>query len=57
MRTLLLSNKRSSQHCVGAATMDTVPGPYTAAATPLACPLSAGGTFNASGFTNADGTY
>ncbi|KAE9374763.1 glycoside hydrolase family 43 protein [Stipitochalara longipes BDJ] len=48
---------QTAQHCVESATSDTILGPYTAANMPLACPLSAGGAIDSSGFTDTDGTH
>jgi len=48
---------QTAQHCVGTATSNSILGPYTAADTPLACPLSAGGAIDSSGFTDTDGTH
>jgi beta-xylosidase len=48
---------QTAQHCVGTATSSTVLGPYTAADAPLACPLSAGGAIDSSGFTDTDGAH
>ena len=44
-----------AHHCVGVATSKTVTGPYTAAANPLACPLSEGGAIDPDGFQDVDG--
>lgn len=48
---------QTAQHCVGAATANTILGPYTALSSPLACPLSTGGAIDPSGFTDLDGTH
>lgn len=48
---------QTAQHCVGAATSNTILGPYSATASPLACPLSTGGAIDASGFTDTDETH
>jgi beta-xylosidase len=37
---------QTAQHCVGAATADTILGPYIAQSSPLACPLSSGGAID-----------
>jgi hypothetical protein len=42
---------------VGTATPDTILGPYSAAATAIACNLTAGGAIDPSGFTDQDGTH
>lgn len=49
--------QQTNQHCVGTATSDTVLGPYTPQASPIACPLSAGGAIDPAGFTDTDGTH
>jgi len=48
---------QTAQHCIGTVTSSSVLGPYTAADSPLACPLSAGGAIHPSGFTDTDGTH
>jgi beta-xylosidase len=55
--TILPDAQQTAQHCVGTATSDTILGPYTAQAAPLACPLSAGGAIDPAGFTDTDGTH
>jgi len=40
----------STKHCVGAATADTILGPYTPQAQPLACPLVQGGAIDPAAF-------
>jgi len=42
---------------VGAASSDTILGPYTAEASPLACPLSQSGAIDPSGFRDVDGSH
>ncbi|KAK3685420.1 glycosyl hydrolase family 43 protein [Podospora appendiculata] len=37
-------------HCIGAATASTILGPYTATASPFACPLGQGGAIDPAGF-------
>jgi hypothetical protein len=49
--------EQTDQHCVGTATSDTTLGPYSAAATPIACNLTVGGAIDPSGFTDQDGTH
>ncbi|KAK0728207.1 glycosyl hydrolase family 43 protein [Lasiosphaeria miniovina] len=43
----------SALHCVGTATSSAPLGPYTAAPTPLACPVSQGGAIDPAGFVDA----
>jgi GH43 family beta-xylosidase len=49
--------QETSHHCVGTATSDTITGTYIPNNSPLACPLSAGGAIDSSGFTDVDGTH
>ncbi|KAI9371156.1 glycosyl hydrolase [Aspergillus egyptiacus] len=51
-----LSSEDNSKHCVGAATSESVEGPYTPEEDALACPLSEGGAIDASGFQDEAGT-
>ncbi|MCJ1419844.1 hypothetical protein MMC32_006200 [Xylographa parallela] len=46
----------TSSHCIGAATSDSVTGPYTPIAATIACPTSQGGAIDAAGFTDYDGS-
>ncbi|KAH8664181.1 glycosyl hydrolase family 43 protein [Xylariales sp. PMI_506] len=46
----------TAHHCVGTATASTILGPYTPAAEPFNCDLTVGGSIDASGFQDADGT-
>ncbi|MCJ1398074.1 hypothetical protein MMC11_001271 [Xylographa trunciseda] len=50
------SAANTSSHCVGAATSDSVTGPYTPIAKPIACPASQGGAIDAAGFADYDGS-
>lgn len=50
------STDKSGHHCVGAATSDTVDGPYQPVDTALACPLAQGGAIDPSGFVDKDGS-
>ncbi|KAI9746482.1 MAG: hypothetical protein M1818_000195 [Claussenomyces sp. TS43310] len=47
----------SAQHCVGTATSTSAKGPFTAAATAVACPIDQGGAIDPSAFIDDDGTY
>jgi hypothetical protein len=47
----------TAHHCVGAATSDTILGPYTAQDSPLFCPLSQGGAIDASGYNDKGQRY
>jgi beta-xylosidase len=49
--------EQTAQHCVGTATSNTILGQYSAAATPIACSLTAGGAIDPTGFTDQDGTH
>lgn len=49
------SIKNPSLHCVGAATAQSVTGPYTPEDEPLACPLDEGGAIDPAGFVDTDG--
>lgn len=51
-----VDSQQTTHHCIGTATSDTILGAYTPDKTALACPLSAGGAIDPSGFTDADGT-
>ncbi|KAK5166093.1 uncharacterized protein LTR77_008354 [Saxophila tyrrhenica] len=44
-------------HCIGAATSDTVLGPYVAQKSPLICPVSLGGAIDASGYDDNGQRY
>ena len=44
----------TSSHCIGAATSDSVTGPYTAVADAIACPASQGGAIDPAGFADYD---
>ena len=44
-----------STHCIGVATSPHVTGPYLPGNSPLACPQSAGGAIDASGFQDSNG--
>ncbi|KAH8429813.1 glycoside hydrolase family 43 protein [Aspergillus melleus] len=46
-----------SKHCLGAATSDTITGPYQPSSDSLACPLDQGGAIDAAGFKDSDGTF
>jgi len=46
----------TAQHCVGAATSNTILGPYTATSTTIACNVTAGGAIDPSGFEDSHGT-
>jgi beta-xylosidase len=46
-----------ARHCVGAAVGSDILGPFTPLPDPIACPLSAGGAIDPSGFTDTDGTH
>ncbi len=50
---------QTAQHCVGTASSPNILGPYTPAANPIACPLSAGGAIDPSGYwdTAVDGAH
>lgn len=48
-----LANK--TKHCVGAATSDTILGPYTPSESWFECDVSVGGAIDPSGFLDADG--
>lgn len=52
---ITVAKPNGSKHCVGAATSKTILGPYTAQADALFCPLSKGGTIDASGFKDRNG--
>lgn len=56
---LYYSARRASDnvHCVGAATSDTVLGPYKPEPEPLACHADQGGSIDPSGFTDSDGQH
>ncbi|KAL4893238.1 putative arabinan-endo 1,5-alpha-L-arabinase [Aspergillus ambiguus] len=45
-----------SKHCVGAATSQSVKGPYKPEANVISCPLEQGGAIDASAFLDDDGT-
>lgn len=49
------STKNPIQHCVGAATSQSVTGPYIPEDKPLACPLDDGGAIDPAGFVDTDG--
>jgi hypothetical protein len=49
--------EQTAQHCVETTTSDTILGPYSAAATPIACNVTVGGAIDPSGFTDQDGTH
>ncbi len=49
------SNKDNSKHCIGAATSQTVTGPFIPTDRELACPLATGGAIDPAGFIDADG--
>ena len=49
------SSQNANRHCIGAATAQTVTGPYTPMDAPLACPLSVGGAIDPAGFIDSDG--
>ena len=50
------SNESQSQHCIGAATSESVTGPYTPTDKPIACPLQDGGAIDPAGFVDSDGS-
>ncbi|KAL2130888.1 hypothetical protein VTI74DRAFT_5818 [Chaetomium olivicolor] len=45
-----MGGNNSAFHCIGAATADSVLGPYTPLPEPLACPLDRGGAIDPAGF-------
>lgn len=45
------------KHCLGAATSDSITGPYKPSSDSLACPLDKGGAIDAAGFKDSDGTF
>lgn len=49
------TSEDDSKHCVGAATSDSIKGPYKPEDSPLACPLDNGGAIDADGYDD-DGT-
>ncbi|KAM7203743.1 Glycosyl hydrolase, five-bladed beta-propellor domain containing protein [Rhypophila sp. PSN 637] len=49
-----LAGNNSAYHCIGAATSNSVLGPYTAMDEPIACPLSRGGAIDPSGFVDEE---
>ncbi|MCJ1286442.1 hypothetical protein MMC26_005787 [Xylographa opegraphella] len=50
------SAANTSSHCIGAATSDSVTGPYTPVADAIACPISRGGAIDPAGFADYDGS-
>lgn len=49
------SDKDNRKRCIGAATSQTVSGPFFPSDQELACPLNMGGAIDPAGFVDADG--
>ncbi len=49
------SGKDNNKHCIGAATSQSVSGPFVPSDNELACPLRDGGAIDPAGFVDADG--
>lgn len=49
------SDKGNQKHCIGAATSQSVTGPFIPTDHELACPLDMGGAIDSAGFVDADG--